>query len=42
MKRNNPETGKPFKQGFVRQDGFVFWGYQKKNAMLPDYVAKCG
>lgn len=29
MKRNNPETGKPFKQGFVRQDGLVFWGYQK-------------
>ena len=30
MKRNNPATGKPFKQGFAREDGLIFWGYQKK------------
>lgn len=30
MKRINKQTGKPFKQGFEREDGLVFWGYQKK------------
>ena len=30
MKRINTLTGKPFKQGYERDDGFVFWGYQKK------------
>jgi hypothetical protein len=30
MKRINPDTKKPFKQGYEREDGFVFWGYQKK------------
>jgi 5-methylcytosine-specific restriction endonuclease McrA len=28
MKRLNPETGKPFKQGDVREDGYIFRGYQ--------------
>ena len=28
MKRLNPETGKPFKQGDTREDGFLFWGYE--------------
>jgi hypothetical protein len=28
MKRLNPETGKPFKKGNVRKDGFIFKGYQ--------------
>jgi hypothetical protein len=27
QKRLNPETGKPFKYGDVREDGKVFWGY---------------
>ena len=27
MKRLNPETGKPFKQGDVREDGRIFQGY---------------
>lgn len=30
MKRINSQTGKPFKQGYEREDGLVFWGYQKK------------
>ena len=30
MKRINPETQKPFKQGYKREDSLVFWGYQKK------------
>jgi hypothetical protein len=29
MKRINPETNKPFKRGFVREDGFTFNCYQK-------------
>jgi hypothetical protein len=27
MKRTNPETGKPFKQGDVRSDGYIFRSY---------------
>lgn len=27
MKRLNPDTGKPFKHGHIRADGFIFWGY---------------
>ena len=30
MKRINPDTNKPFKQGHEREDGLIFWGYQKK------------
>jgi hypothetical protein len=30
MKRINPKTKKLFKQGDKREDGLVFWGYQKK------------
>lgn len=30
MKRLNPATGAPFKQGEIRQDGYVFWVYKKK------------
>jgi hypothetical protein len=30
MKRVNPKTQKPFKQGYKREDGLIFWGYQKK------------
>ena len=31
LKRLNPETGKVFKQGDVREDGFVFMSYVKSN-----------
>ena len=30
MKRLNPATGKPFKRGDVREDGYVFREYSKK------------
>jgi hypothetical protein len=30
MKRLNPETGLPFKKGYIRQDGFVFERYGSK------------
>lgn len=30
MKRLNPETGKPFKAGDIRKDGYVFQNYQFK------------
>jgi hypothetical protein len=30
MKRINAKTKKPFKQGYEREDGLIFWGYQKK------------
>ena len=29
MKRLNPETGKPFERGDVRENGHVFWEYKK-------------
>ena len=29
MKRLNPSTSLPFKQGHIREDGFLFWGYKK-------------
>jgi hypothetical protein len=28
MRRINPKTNQPFKQGDVREDGFIFWGYK--------------
>lgn len=30
MKRLNPLTNIPFKQGDIREDGYVFWGYKIK------------
>ena len=27
MKRLNPETGKPFKVGYIKEDGLIFHGY---------------
>ncbi|XAT57793.1 hypothetical protein GN241_10750 [Rhodobacteraceae bacterium IMCC1335] len=30
MKRENPKTGKPFKHGDVREDGYIFWTYELK------------
>jgi|TARA_R110002126_G_C10165397_1_gene473262 hypothetical protein len=30
MKRLNPETGTHFKQGDIREDGYIFWSYGKK------------
>ena len=30
MKRLNPKTGKPFKKGEIREDGFVFYQYKKQ------------
>lgn len=33
MKRINTHTKKPFKQGYERDDGLVFWGYQKKKGI---------
>jgi 5-methylcytosine-specific restriction endonuclease McrA len=32
MKPLNPKTGKPFKHGYVRADGKVFWGYRKTSS----------
>lgn len=29
MKRVNPNTKSVYKQGFEREDGLIFWGYQK-------------
>ena len=29
MKRLNPKTGKPFKMGDTREDGYVFVGYRQ-------------
>jgi|SRR6056300_737433 len=42
MKRINPETGKPFKQGDTREDGYFFKGYKlsigvKKNGFYGEY-----
>lgn len=31
MERLNPSTGKPFKYGDLREDGFMFLGYNRKN-----------
>ena len=28
MRRKNPKTGKPFKHGDVREDGYIFWTYE--------------
>lgn len=30
MKRLNPKTGTHFKQGDIREDGYIFWSYGKK------------
>jgi hypothetical protein len=30
MKKLNPETGLPFKRGFIREDGFIFCEYRQK------------
>lgn len=30
MKRENPKTGKPFKHGDAREDGYIFWTYELK------------
>tara|TARA_B100001057_G_scaffold383110_1_gene389243 strand:+ start:356 stop:1057 length:702 start_codon:yes stop_codon:yes gene_type:complete len=30
LKRENPNTGKPFRHGDVREDGYIFWAYELK------------
>ena len=35
MKRLNPNTGKPYKRGDVREDGKIFW-QRRLNAKLQD------
>jgi hypothetical protein len=37
MRRLNPETGEPFKQGYIREDGCRFWGYSTKIAKKTGY-----
>jgi len=37
MKRLNPDTGEPFKQGDIRDDGCRFWGYSTKIAKKTGY-----
>ena len=40
MKRLNPNTGKPFERGEYREDGWVFYGYEKqklkRNGFFPE------
>jgi len=40
MRRLNPDTGKPFKRGEYRKDGWVFYGYEKqklkRNGFFPE------
>jgi len=37
MKRLNPDTGKPFKQGDLRDDGYRFWSYSTRIAKKTKY-----
>jgi len=40
VKRLNPKTGKPFERGEYREDGWVFYGYEKqklkRNGLFPE------
>ena len=36
MKRLNPETGKPFRRGEVRDDGYVFSSYETRRPLRKD------
>lgn len=38
MKRINPETGKPFKLGDVREDGFIFQHYRLTKILKNGYL----
>lgn len=40
MKRLNPKTGKPFKAGEVREDGFIFKYYQLKRINKQGYFGE--
>jgi hypothetical protein len=40
MKRLNPETGKEFKRGDYREDGYTFKGY-KKELKVNGYFSEC-
>ena len=35
-KRKNPETGRPFKRGDVREDGYVFYQYRTQRPLKKD------
>ena len=37
MKRLNPKTNKPFQRGDIREDGWMFYGYEKKKVKLNGY-----
>jgi hypothetical protein len=37
MRRLNPDTNLPFKQGDYREDGFRFWGYSRKKNKTGKY-----
>jgi len=39
-RRLNPDTGKPFRKGDYRDDGYRFWGYSKKQAKKTKYVVE--
>ena len=41
MKRINPKTGEPFKRGDVREDGYVFYTYQKSIIKSDGYFKEC-
>lgn len=40
MERINPETGKPFKRGDVREDGYIFISYKSKAPLRKDGTYK--
>ncbi len=40
MKRLNPQTGKPFKRGDVREDGYVFRQYDLTYILENGYFAE--
>lgn len=38
MKRNNPETNKPFRRGDTRHDGYIFFAYTNKRRSNGTFV----
>jgi 5-methylcytosine-specific restriction endonuclease McrA len=40
MKRHNPKTGKPFKRGDLREDGFRFHHYRKERPLKEGYYTE--
>jgi len=41
MKRLNPDTNEPFKQGNVREDGYIFFAYKKKIINKNGFFKEC-